>query len=88
MMDATVLFHDRIKMRFVLFSSGFPTGHANHEKIRCTRCLNKRLSHSIISNKLSMVVGVPKLVRKYSKCFENSQPFAVTGISSTCYVRI
>ena len=22
-------------------SSGFPTGHANHEKIRCTRCLIK-----------------------------------------------
>ena len=26
---------------FVLFSSGFPTGHMNHEKIRCTRCLTR-----------------------------------------------
>ena len=49
---------------------------------------NKRLSHSTVSNKLSTVVGVPTLVREYSECFENSQPFAVTGISSTCYVRI
>ena len=50
--------------------------------------LNKRLSHSTVSNKLSMVVGVPTLVCEYSECFENSQPFAVTGIYSTCYVRI
>ena len=49
---------------------------------------NKRLSHSTVSNKLSTVVGVPTLVRKYSECFENSQPFAVTGISSTCLVHI
>ena len=49
---------------------------------------NKRLSHSTVSNKLSTVVGVPTLVREYSECFENSQPFAVTGISSTCYVGI
>ena len=50
--------------------------------------LNKRLSHSAVSNKLSTVVGAPTLVREYSECFENSQPFAVTGISSTCYVCI
>ena len=49
---------------------------------------NKRLSHSTVSDKLSMVVGVPTLVREYSECFENLQPFAVTGISSTCYVCI
>ena len=49
---------------------------------------NKRLSHSTVSNKLSTVVGVPTLVREYSECFENLQPFAVTGISSTCYVHI
>ena len=46
---------------------------------------NKRLSHSTVSDKLSTVMEVPTLVREYSECFENSQPFAVTGISSTCY---
>ena len=34
--------------------------------------LNKRLSHSAVSNKVSMVVGVPTLVREYSECFGNS----------------
>ena len=34
--------------------------------------LNKRLSHSAVSNKLSTVVGVPTLVREYSECFKNS----------------
>ena len=73
---------------FNIFSSGFPTGHANHEKIRCTRCLTKGLSHSAVLSKVSTVVGVPTLVREYSECYQNSQRFAVTGISSTCYVRI
>ena len=49
---------------------------------------NKRLSCSTVLDKLSMVVGVPTLMCEYSECFKNSQPFAVTGISSTCHVRI
>ena len=47
--------------------------------------LDKRLSHSAVSNKLSTVVGVPTLVREYSECYQNSQLFAVTGITSACY---
>ena len=86
MRDAAVLLY--VSKRFVLFSSGFPTGHANYEKIRCTRCLTKGCHNSAVSNKLSTVVGVPTLVREYSECYQNSQPFAVTGISSTCHVRI
>ena len=50
--------------------------------------LDKRLSHSAFSNKLSTVVGVPTLVHEYSECYQNLQLFAVTGISSTCYGRI
>ena len=34
------------------------------------------------------MVGVPTLVHEYSKCYQNSQAFAVTGISSTYYGRI
>ena len=49
---------------------------------------NKRLSHSAVLSQLSTVVGVPSLVREYSECYQNSQPFAVTGISSTCHARI
>ena len=45
-------------------------------------------SHSAFLIKFSTVVGVPTLVREYSKCYQNSQRFAVTGISSTCHVRI
>ena len=50
--------------------------------------LDKWLSHNAVLNKLSTVVGVPTLVHEYSECFKNSQPFAVTGISGTCYVCI
>ena len=34
------------------------------------------------------MVGVPTLVREYRECYQNSQAFAVTGISSTYYGRI
>ena len=49
---------------------------------------NKRLSHSTVLDKPSTVVGVPTLVHEYSECYQNSQPFAVTGISSTYYGHI
>ena len=49
---------------------------------------NKRLSHSAVLSKLSTVVGFPTLVNEYSECYQNSQLFAVTGISSTCHVCI
>ena len=49
---------------------------------------NKRLSHSAALSQLSTVVEVPSLVREYSECYQNSQLFAVTGISSTYYGRI
>ena len=48
----------------------------------------KKPSHGEVLNKLSTVVGVPTLMREYSKCYQNSQLFAVTGISNTCYGRI
>ena len=46
------------------------------------------LPHSAFFIKFSTVVGVPTLVREYSECDQNSQAFAVTGISSTYYGRI
>ena len=33
-------------------------------------------------------MGVPTLVHEYSEYYQNSQAFAVTGISSTYYGRI
>ena len=46
------------------------------------------LPHSAFLIKFSTVVGVPTLVREYSECYQNSQAFEVTGISSTYYGRI
>ena len=31
------------------------------------------------------MLGFPTQVCKYGECYQNSQPFAITGISSTCY---
>ena len=81
----------RIKTLINVFnscSSGVPAETRELPEDSLYSLSNKRLSHSTVSDKLSMVVGFPTLVREYSKCFKNSQPFAVTGISSTCHVRI
>ena len=69
-------------------SSGVPAETRESSEDSLYLLSNKRLSHSAVLSKFSTVVGVPTLVRKYSKCYQNSQRFAVTGISSTCHVRI
>ena len=66
-------------------SSGVPTETRKTPEDSLYSLSNKRLSHSTVSDKLSMVVGVPTLVCKYSECYQNSHLFAVTGISSTYY---
>ena len=86
MMDAAVLFY--VSKRFVLFSSGVPTETRESPEDSLYSLSNKRLSHSAVLNKLSTVVGVATLMCEYSECYQNSQPFAVTGISSTCHVHI
>ena len=73
---------------FDICSSGVLTETCESPEDLLYSLSNKRLSHSTVSDKLSTVVGVLTLVREYSECYQNSQPFAVTGISSTCHVRI
>ena len=73
---------------FDIFSSGVPAETRKLPENSLYSLPNKRLSHSTVSDKLSTVVGVPTLVREYSECYQNSQLFAVTGISSTYYGHI
>ena len=87
MTDATVLFYDRIKDALCFSVQDFQLDMQITRRF-AVLAVQQRLSHSTISNKLSTVVGVPTLVHEYSECFENSQAFAVTGISGKCYVRI
>ena len=43
--DAPVTFYDKIKNAVIFFfSSGFPTEHVNHGKIRCTHCLTEAVT--------------------------------------------
>ena len=83
--QSTCFLH-RLKTLIKVFdscSSGVPAETRELPEDSLYSLSNKRLSHSTVSEKLSTVVGVPTLVREYSECFKNSQPFAVTGISST-----
>ena len=73
---------------FDSYSSGVRTETCKSPEDSLYSLSNKRLSHNAALNKPSTVVGVQTLVREYSKCYQNSQRFTVTGISSTCYVRI
>ena len=73
---------------FNIFSSGVPTETRELSEDSLYSLSNKRLSHSAVLSQLSTVVGVPSLVCEYSERYQNSQPFAVTGISSTCHTRI
>ena len=71
MMDATVLFMTGLKM---LCAFQFRISDWTHESREDSlySLSNKRLSHSEVSSKISMVVGVPTLVCEYSECFGNS----------------
>ena len=69
-------------------SSGVPAETRELPEDSLYSLCNKRLSHSIVSDKVGTVVGVPTLVREFSECYQDSQLFAVTGISSTYYGRI
>ena len=73
---------------FDSYSSGVPAETRESPEDSLYSLSNKRLSHSTVSDKLGTVVGVPTLVHEYSECYQNSQLFAVTGISSTYYGRI
>ena len=88
--QSTCLLH-KVKMLinvFNIFSLGVPTETRELSEDSLYSLSNKRLSHSAVLSQLSTVVGVPSLVREYSECYQNSQPFAVTGISSTCHTRV
>ena len=60
--------------------------YVNNENILCNRGLAWQSQQKIMH--WTIVLGVPTQVREYGECYQNSQPFAVTGISSTCYGRI
>ena len=73
---------------FDSYSSGVPAETRESPEDSLYSLSNKRLSHSTVLDKLGTVVEVPTLVCEYSECYQNSQLFAVTGISSTYYGRI
>ena len=84
-------FLHRLKTLINMFnscSSGVPVETRESSEDSLYSLSNKRLSHSAVLSKLSTVVGVPTLVREYRECYQNSQPFAVTGISITCHAHI